>query len=195
MSRKYMQRRRAESTDATRRRITEAAIALHTTVGPAATTVSAIAERAGVERVTVYRHFPDETALFRACTTHGWEMFPPPPHERWAKIEDPEERLRQALTELYAYYGRVGEAFLTIIHDFPRVPVLAQLNEPSFAVWTASMRDTLARGWKRRGRRRRLLLAALEHAVDLKTWQSLVRERGLSDADAISLLVRLVRCT
>jgi AcrR family transcriptional regulator len=195
MTRRYTQRRRAEATEETRRRITEAAIALHTTIGPAATTVSAVAERAGVERITVYRHFPDEETLFRACTAHGWEMFPPPSHERWATIQDREERLRYALSELYAYYTRVGEAFLTIIRDFPRVPVLAALNEPYFEAWTSSMRDELARGWKRRGRRRRLLLAAIEHALDLKTWQSLVRERGLSDAEAIELLINLVRST
>ena len=193
MSRKYVQRRRAESAQETRRRITDAAIELHTTIGPAATTVSAVAERAGVERVTVYRHFPDETALFRACVTHGWERFPPPPHQAWAAISDPEARLRRALSDLYAYYGQVGDAFLTIIHDFPRVPVLANLNEPYLALWT-EMRDTLARGWTRRGRRRRLLLAALEHALDVKTWQSLVRERGLPDDEAIDLLVRFVAC-
>jgi AcrR family transcriptional regulator len=193
VKRRYEQKRRAETTRETRRRIAEAAIALHTTIGPAATTVSAIAERAGVERVTVYRHFPDEISLFRACVTHGWEMFPPPSPEAWAGIADPEERLRHALAELYAYYGRVGDAFLTVIHDFPRVPTLAKLNEPYFAVWT-SMRDTLAKGWRRRGRRRRLLLAAIEHALDLKTWQSLVRERRLSNDDAVELLVRFLAC-
>jgi len=194
MTRTYTQRRRANTTEKTRRRIAEAAIALHTTIGPAATTVSAVAERAGVERVTVYRHYPDEEALFRACVTHGWETFPPPTHEQWAEIGDPEERLRTALSELYTYYAQVGDAFLTVIRDFPRVPALARLNEPYFAVWT-SMRDVLARGWKRRGRRRRLLLATLEHALDLKTWQSLVRERGLSEAEAVGLLVTLVRST
>ncbi len=193
MTRKYTQRRRAEATDETRRRIVEAAVSLHTTIGPAATTVSSIAERAGVERVTVYRHFPDELALFTACSTHGWRTYPPPGRQQWVRINDPEERLRRALTELYAYYARVGDAFLTIINDYPRVPVLAELNAPFFALWTA-MRDTLARGWNRRGKRRRLLLAALDHALDLKTWQSLVHERGLSDAEAIELLVGLVRC-
>jgi AcrR family transcriptional regulator len=156
--------------------------------------VSSIAERAGVERVTVYRHFPDELALFTACSTHGRRTYPPPSHQRWVQINDPEERLRRALTELYAYYAGVDDAFLTIIHDYPRVPVLAELNAPFFALWT-TMRDTLARGWNRRGKRRRLLLAALDHALDLKTWQSLVRERGLSDAEAIELLIGLVRCS
>jgi AcrR family transcriptional regulator len=194
MTRGYTQRRRAEATETTRRTITEAAIALHTTVGPAATTVSAVAERAGVERVTVYRHFPDEQALLTACVTHGWEMFPPPDHGGWAEIDDPEERLGTALTDLYAYYEQIGDGLLIIVRDLPRVPVLARLNEPFFAIWI-TYRDVLARGWKRRGRRRRLLLAVIEHALDLKTWQSLVRERGLSDVEAIGLLVGLIRCT
>jgi hypothetical protein len=87
-----------------------------------------------------------------------------------------------------------GDGLLTIVRDLRRVPVLAKLNEPFFAIWT-TYRDVLARGWKRRGGRRRLLLAAIEHALDLKTWQSLVRERGLSDVEAIGLLVGLVKCT
>lgn len=178
----------------TRRRIVEAAIQLHTTVGPAGTTVSAIAERAGVQRLTVYRHFPHEDDLFRACVSQGWEWFPPPDAFAWRHIVDPEERLHTALAELYEYYGRVGDAFLVLLRDFPRVPTLAALNAPYFARWD-TMRDVLAVGWGRRGRRRRLLLAAVEHALDLKTWHSLVRERGLDDADAVDLLTGLVRAT
>jgi AcrR family transcriptional regulator len=193
MKRRYTQRRRAEATEKTKRRIVEAAIALHTTVGPLATTVSSVAERAGVERVTVYRHFPDENALFAACVSHGSELYPPPSHDEWARIPDPVERLRRALFDLYAFYGLIGDGLSTIVRDLPRVPELAALNEPYFATWR-TMRDVLARGWKRRGRRRRLLLAALDHALDLKTWQSLVRERGLSDDEAVELLICLVRC-
>lgn len=181
----------ARKPEETRRRIVEAAIQLHTTVGPARTTVSAIARRAGVQRLTVYRHFPQEEDLFRACVTQGWEWYPPPDPRAWSRIDDHERRLVVGLTELYGYYGRVGDAFLVLVDDFPRVPALASLNAPYFAKWT-EMRDVLARGWARRGRRRRLLLAALEHALDLRTWHSLVRERGLSDEDAIDLLVGLV---
>lgn len=176
----------------TRRRIVEAAIQLHTTVGPARTTISAIAERAGVQRLTVYRHFPEEEDLFRACVIDGWERFPPPAPYPWAQIDDPERRLRVALTELYEYYGRVGDAFLVLARDFPRVPALAALNAPYFAKW-GEMRDILAVGWRRRGRQRRLLLAALEHALDLTTWHSLTRDRELSDDDALELLIALVR--
>jgi AcrR family transcriptional regulator len=193
MNRKYRQTRRAEASAETSRRIVDAAIQLHTTVGPAQTTISAIAEQAGVERLTVYRHFPREEELFRACVTHGWERFPPPDHHAWAKIDDPERRLRTALTELYAYYGGVGDAFLVIVRDFPRVPTLAALNAPYFAKWD-EMRDVLARGWRRRGRRRKSLLAAISHSLDLSTWESLVRRQGMSNAGAVELLVGMARC-
>ena len=178
----------------TRRRIVQAAIELHTTVGPAQTTISAVAERAGVQRLTVYRHFPREEDLFSACVATGWEWFPPPDPRPWARIDDPEQRLRTALDELYAYYGQVGDGFLVLLRDFPRIPTLATLNRPYFAKWD-EMRDVLAAGWGRRGRRRRLLVAALDHALDLKTWQSLVRERELSEAEAVELLVHMATAT
>lgn len=192
MKRAYRQTRRAVASAETRRRIVDAAIELHTTVGPAKTTISAIAEQAEVERLTVYRHFPREEELFRACVTHGWERFPPPEYRAWAKIADPERRLRTALTELYAYYGSVGDALTVIVRDFPRVPMLAALNTPYLAKWE-EMRYVLARGWNRRGRRRQVLLAAIAHSLDLSTWESLVRRQGLREADAVVLLIRLVR--
>jgi AcrR family transcriptional regulator len=175
----------------TQRQIVDAAIDLHTTVGPSRTTISAVAARAGVQRLTVYRHFPRAEDLLRACVVHGWERFPPPDPGAWARVRDPRERLRLGLGELYEYYGRVGDAFVVLVGDFPRVPLLAALNEPYFAKWD-EMRDALASGWGRRGRRRELLLAALEHALDLGTWHSLVRQRGLADRDAIELLAGLV---
>lgn len=194
MNRRYRQTRRAESSARTRARIVDAAIELHSTVGPARTTISAVAERAGVERLTVYRHFPAEEDLFRACTMHGWARFPPPDHTAWAAIDDPEQRLRTALTELYAYYDGVGDALLVISRDLPLLPGLAALNAPYFARW-AEMRDVLARGWNRRGRRRRALLLAIEHSLDLSTWESLVRRRGASADEAVELLVSLARNT
>ena len=191
--RTYRQTRRAKSSTETRERIVDAAIRLHMTVGPARTTISAIAEQAGVERLTVYRHFPQEELLFRACVTQGWESFPPPDHQAWVKIADPERRLRTALTELYGYYGSVGDALAVIVRDFPHVPTLAALNAPYLAKWD-EMRDVLARGWNRRGRQRQALLAALAHSLDLSTWDSLVRRQGLPEGDAVELLIRLVRC-
>src|SRR5436853_2824867 len=102
--RPYRMKRRAELQERTRRRITESTVELHGTVGPAHTSISAIAERAGVRRSTVYRHFPDEATLFAACSGHWREANPTPDLVTWAEIEDPGERLRQGLDELYAFY-------------------------------------------------------------------------------------------
>src|SRR3954465_6182848 len=93
--RRYTKKVRAELEADTRRRITESAVELHGTVGPAHTSVSAVAERAGVRRSTVYRHFPDEDALFAACSAHWGERNPPPDPARWSAIDDADTRVRQ----------------------------------------------------------------------------------------------------
>ena len=121
-TRKYQQKRRAEQQGETRQRIVEAMVALHREVGPARTTVSAIAERAGVERLTVYRHFPDETAMFEACTAHYATEVPGPRSAAWAGIEDPAERLRAALLAFYDYYGRAEEMLVHAVRDVPQAP-------------------------------------------------------------------------
>src|SRR5438067_10513211 len=105
-TRLYRMQRRAESQQQTRRRITESAVALHGTVGPSRTSISAVAAHAGVRRSTVYRHFPDEAALFDACTAHWAAANPPPELCTWSAIGNPEERLRIALDELFAFYQR-----------------------------------------------------------------------------------------
>src|SRR5258708_26025908 len=104
MARKYELKERAESLNATRERIVEATVELHDSLGPARTTISAIAERAGVQRLTVYRHFPDERSLFEACSGHWAAHNPPPDPSTWSALDDPEERLRIALVEIYAFY-------------------------------------------------------------------------------------------
>src|ERR671933_374061 len=104
--RPYRMSRRAELEQQTRRRITESAVALHQELGPARTSISAIAERADVRRSTVYRHFPDEEALFAACSSHFRTANPPPDPSVWAAIADPAERTATALRELYAFYER-----------------------------------------------------------------------------------------
>src|SRR5439155_11554065 len=108
-------------------RITESAMTLHGTLGPAQTSISAVAEHAGVRRSTVYRHFPDEAALFGACSSHWAALNPPPDVAAWARIADPDERLRTALGELYAYYGRTGEMFDRLLRDAPRVQLIQEL--------------------------------------------------------------------
>jgi AcrR family transcriptional regulator len=193
MPRAYRKTGRAAAAAETRRRIVDAAVGLHMSIGPAWTTGSAIAERAGVQRLTVYRHFPDQESLFRACVAHGWTSYPPPDHRAWAREADPERRLRLALTELYAYYDEVGDALGVILRDLPRVPQLAALNAPHLAHWER-MRETLEHGWGARSRRRRALRAALSLSLDLTTWDALVRRVGLSREEAVELMVRTVRC-
>src|SRR3989440_3486768 len=122
--RPYRMQRRAESEERTRRRITESAVELHGTLGPSRTSISAVAERAGVRRSTVYRHFPDEPALFAACSAHWAAANPVPDLERWAAIEDPDERLRRSLEELYAYYRRTDGMLANLLRDEATMPVV-----------------------------------------------------------------------
>jgi AcrR family transcriptional regulator len=193
MTRKYELKRRAEKQEETRRRILEATVGLHESVGPARTTVSAVAERAGVQRLTVYRHFPDERALLAACSGHWVATNPAPDPVPWRKIRDPEERLAEALGEIYAFYGRTEPMMTNLVRDAPRMPVLAELLAP-YGRYLDAVRDILAVGWGARGKRRELLLAAVGHALDFATWRSLVRGQGLDDELAVGLMVRLVRC-
>lgn len=184
--------RRAERKEDTRRRIVEAAEELHRTIGFAEANISAVARRAGVQRLTVYRHFPDERTLVGACAGHFFALHPLPDVRRWARIEDPERRLRDGLLELYAYYGRTEGNMANFIRDLSVVPFLPEIGAPMWRAFGA-YREVLARGWRVRGQRRAELLAALGHALDFSTWRSLVREQGLEDRQAVKLMVRLVK--
>lgn len=192
MTRKYELKRRAERQAETRQRIVEAALELHGTVGFVDATISAVARTAGVERLTVYRHFADEQALVAACAWHFFSEHPLPDPAPWRRIQDPVARLRTALREVYAWNRKTEPNMANFLRDAPQKPFLLDLGAPLFEQW-GLMRDVLAGGWRARGKRRRRLLAAIEHALDFRTWQSLVRERGLSDDDAVELMVALVR--
>lgn len=181
--------KRAEQVERTRLRITEAAMELHGTIGPARTTITGVAERAGVDRLTVYRHFPDEEALFRACSAHWLSLNPRPDPATWVSIPDPEHRLRTAVRELYAWYRRTHPMVELVRRDAPLVPALDEARRKS-AEYTASALRTLRRGWGARGRRVALLDAALAHALDAGTWLSL-SAHGLRDDEAAELMVRL----
>lgn len=189
--RKYELKQRADEMAATRRRITQAAVELHGTVGPARTTVSAIAERAGVQRHTVYRHFPSEADLFGACSAHYLAEHPFPDLGRWRPIGDPRERLALGLDELFAYYERTEPMFSKVLRDHELVeaigPTLGPLQE-----FLDSAVDLLAIGWPARGRRRQVLTAALRHAVDFQMWRSLTANRSLTRAEAVELVTALV---
>jgi AcrR family transcriptional regulator len=190
--RHYRKRRRAELEEETRLRITEAAVELHGSVGPARTTISAVAERAGVQRATVYRHFTDEAALFDACSSHWMERHPLPDLSAWGAIADPDARLRSALRDLYGWYAR-GEYMLEkTTRDVTLVPAL-QPSMDAFAAWLDPATDSLVRGRPERGARRRRVRAAVGHALSFGTWRSLVRDQGLSEPEASELMAGLVR--
>ena len=187
--RPYTKTRRAELEQQTRERITEAAVELHGSLGPARTTISAIAQRADVQRATVYRHFPDEEALFASCSAHWVAQNEPPDLAGWAAIRDPAARLAVALTELYAWYARTQRMLELLIRDLPLVPALqTQFRLPGYLDAAA---DVLLAGRPERGAARRRARAALGHAVAFETWLSLVRQHGLTSAEAIRLMERM----
>ena len=186
MARAYQLKRRAERQDQTRQRIIEATIELHQTIGPAATTMSEIAERAQVGRVTVYRHFSDEPTLARACSGQYFERHPFPDPERWKAIPDPGERLRTGLRETYAYHRATEPMMTRVLADARDHPVLA----PYHAHWRNAA-DVLAAPWPARGRRRTLLRAGITLALSFDTWRGLVRDQRLTDEQALELMLRL----
>jgi AcrR family transcriptional regulator len=186
--RRYRMTRRAELEEATRLRITESAVALHERVGPTRTSITAIAERAGVRRSTVYRHFPDENALFDACSSHFRALNPPPDLQAWAAIEDPVVRTETALRELYSFYERTHRMYESLLRDETLVPAVARRLR-DFHGYMNAMRDVLLKG---RGRARRTQ-AAIGHALAFGTWRSLTQEQGLTSDDAAALMATLVQ--
>jgi AcrR family transcriptional regulator len=188
--RRYEKKRRAELEAETRRRITETAVELHGTVGPSRTSISAIAERAGVRRSTVYRHFPDEVALFDACSSHWEAANPPPDIGGWAAIANPDERLRTALEELYAFYRRTERMLENLHRDEVTMPTVRE-RFAGFHEFRAAARELLLRGRPERGRRRDEVRAAIGHALAFTTWRSLAREQGLDDDQAVELMCGL----
>ena len=190
-TRPYTKRRRAQAEAETRQRIAEAAMRLHGSVGPARTTISSVAEEAGVQRATVYRHFPTEEELFGACSAHWASLHPPPDAGAWAVIADPDERLRTGLADLYAWYGSDEQMFVNTRRDATLAPAMAPTVERVRA-GIAAMVDTLMKGRPERGRRRRRVLGAIRHATAFGTWYSLTREGQLSDDEAIDAMLGAV---
>jgi len=189
-TRPYKKKRRAELEEHTRLRITESAVELHGTVGPARTSVSAVAEHAGVRRSTVYRHFPDEAALFLACSSHWRAAHPVPDLARWAAIADPDERLASALQELYGSYRNTQRMMENLVRDQALVPSVKR-QFSSYYDYLAAARDVLMAGRKARGRARERVSAAIGHSLAFTTWSSLAREQGLDDSQAADLMCRL----
>ena len=182
----YRKRRRAEQEEATRQRIAEATMNLHEEIGPARTTISAIAERAGVQRATVYRHFPDEDSLFDACGGLFMTLNPLPDLAEWAAIDDPGERLRTALVQTYDRHERTAAMMERLESDRASVPNVDRRLELRDAYFEAAA-DVLLTGRRSRGTARRVERAAIAHALEFETWRSLVRRQGLSRDQAIAV--------
>ena len=191
--RKYELKKRAEQMGETRLRITEAAIELHGAVGPSRTTLSAVAERAGVERRTLYRHFPTEAELFAACSAHYFTANPWPDLGNWRAIHDPQQRLEQALDELYAYYERTEPMLANVLRDAEVVDFARDAVAP-LQTYLDEAAEILIIGRHARGRRRQLVRGALRHALAFPTWRSL-STNGIGRSDAAKLVTALVEGT
>jgi AcrR family transcriptional regulator len=186
MARKYEQSVRAEKQRETRQRIVDAAIELHGTIGPGPTTMSAVAERAGVQRNTLYRHFADERSLVFACSSHWASQHPVPTPEGWDEIADTVARVRHGLRSIYGYFEETEAMMALVLRDAEvSVPVADALK-----LWLAAFepaREALLRAWPSRARRKRAA-ALVDVALSFRTWQTLVRDRGLSSRAAADLM-------
>jgi AcrR family transcriptional regulator len=190
-ARPYKQKARAESKAGTRQRIVESAVALHLERGPAQTSINAIAERAGVNRVTVYRHFPDSRTLLEACSAHAQRVNPPPDLAGWREIRDPRERIELALAQLYDYFRRSEAGWANLLRDAEVDPVVKEIVERRRFSYLREARDVLLADWPASKIRRPLLRAVLGLAVDFRTWQTLARGEELDNRTAVALMARL----
>jgi AcrR family transcriptional regulator len=189
--RKYELKARAEKQAETRRRIVEATLALHQEVGPARTTVAEIARRAGVQRLTVYNHFPNETELFEACGQHSMEMNPPPDPSTALAIDNPDQRLRAVLGPLYLWYRNNARATENLQRDRLVLPALDNVMRIRMDQQFAYLADALAAGFGPKGLFIKGVRAAVGLALDFWTWRRLAAE-GMSDDDAAALMVAAV---
>jgi len=188
--RPYRMKSRAEAQDRTRQRITESAMELHGTLGPSRTSLSAVAKHAGVRRSTLYRYFPDEAALFVACSGFWILQNPLPDLEAWSVVSDPEERLRTALTEIYAYYVDTEQMLANLLRDVGVVEAVQQ-QFAQFRDYMEAARLTLLVGRRERGRRAQAVRAAVGHGLAFTTWRSLVREQGCTANEAVDMMCQL----
>jgi AcrR family transcriptional regulator len=188
MTRTYTLKKRAESQAETRRRIVEAAVELHGSVGPAQTSFSMVAERAGVQRHTLYAHFPDERSLLMACSGMVHEQDPAPSAEPWRSIADPSERLRTGLAAVYAWYERHAQLLSCVLRDAEHHPIVREISQLRFGPFMAAYAEVL--GAKLNARQRALLHLALSFF----TWRTLVRDAGLKPAVAVRVMAQAIEC-
>jgi AcrR family transcriptional regulator len=186
MTRTYTLKKRAEQQADTRLRIVEAAVELHGTVGPAATTFSMVAERAGVQRHTLYAHFPDERSLLMACSGLVEERDPPPDPGAWRNIADRSERLAAGLRAIYAWYERNSTLLACVLRDAEYYPLTREISELRFGRAAAAWREVL--GEKLAARQRAMLVLAL----DFSAWRTLREDAGLGQSSAVKAMVQAV---
>jgi AcrR family transcriptional regulator len=189
--RPYHKSKRAEAEEDTRRRITEAAVQLHGTVGPASTKLTDVARLAGVTRMTVYNHFPTETDLFVACSTHWSGHHPFPDPERWRALANPAERLAQALDELYAWYDRNQGMMENVLRDSALVSAIRPIVKAWWGDYVDRVVGILGEGWGNAPVTGEALSASVRVVVDFHTWRVLTRS-GLTEAAAADLAARMV---
>ena len=194
VKRPYRQKARAEKAASTRRSIVEAAVRLHESVGPAQTSLSAVAREAGISRPTLYAHFADEEALFRACTEHWLQQDPPPDPAVWLQISDPVERVATALSEIYSHYARNEQMIENVFRDMYLVDSMRSFNVPLVEGTFAAMTEILSAPFADRPEiadRRRAMVSV---AISFDTWQRMVGSGGLSDQEAANLMAGAVVC-
>jgi AcrR family transcriptional regulator len=186
MTRSYTLGRRADQQAQTRRRIVEAAVELHSSVGPARTTISMVAERAGVQRHTLYAHFPDERALLMACSGLSMERDPPPDPANWRMIKDKGERLRTGLRAVYDWFDRNAELAGCVLRDAESHPLVREVSELRWGPLMSSYHGILGAGLNPRQR------AMLGLALSFFTWRTLTTEGGLRQAAAVSAMAQAI---
>jgi AcrR family transcriptional regulator len=190
--RKLQLRARAIRQSETRESITQATVELHEQLGPLHTTITAIAARAGVERLTVYRHFPDEASLLQACQQHFFAAHPLPDLSVWREISPFPKRLEVSLTDLYEYWEQTHAMFSSVLRDYEVDPEKTGVGIVTFM---SHARDALLDGQDVSGHRGHTLRAVVGHAVHFYTWRSLVRDQGLSNAEATKLMCQTITLT
>ena len=186
MNRPYQLKNRAESQNRTRQKIVDATIELHQTKGLSATTMSDIAERAKVGKVTVYRHFPDVSALISACSGQYFQRHPFPDIEKWQRIHDASARLRQGLHDVYGYHRETEPMMVQVLAEARDHPVMI----PYHSHWQRAA-DVLAEAWSTPEHHKTLRKAALALALSFDTWHLLIRSQRLTEDQAIDLMERL----
>jgi AcrR family transcriptional regulator len=186
MARTYAKAKRAENEAATRERIVEAALALHAEFGPARTTVSMIAERAGVQRHTVYAHLPDERAILMACSGMHLEREPSPTPALWEGINDPQTRLQKALSAQYSWFARNETLLAAVFRDAEHYTLLREVMNLRFGEGGAAVTRSLSVGLGPKGQ------AALHLALSFHSWRTLARDAGMKPAAIVELMSRTV---